>query len=539
MARAIGNEGLEFGVLLAVGTGAALIEDGADRVENLQVVALVMAADVVGFSAPARVVHEVDGLAVVEYVEPVADVRAVAVHRNILFFQALGDDDRDELLEMLLRAIVVGAVRGGHVHAVGMVIGTHDEVRTGLAGRVGAVGSVGRGFGKEAGLAQRAVHFVGGDMVEAAVFIAGLELARAVHPVAARRFDKRERTHVVGLHEGAGALDGVVHMALGREVDDAADVVLGEQALDELLVADIALHEGVVGHTFTLGYVGKVAGVGELIEVDDMIFRILFAEVRNKVRAYESGTAGNEYGFHMLSPALRLFVQFGYAALQAVHPMRDGKAEIAPYLGLTQHAVGWARSLGGVFVRFEGAHHAGQAALRHDGTGKVVPACYALVAVVVDFLHAGLDVGEYGHDSGGKVGGVGRRAYLVDNDAQRVALCTKATHSLDEVISIAREHPRRPNNHGSLGLGQHGFFASQLGRAIHGHRVHSVFFLIGKVSRAVENVVGGNLNDAPSVLRQQCRAKAVDAVGGFEVVFGLVHCGIGRAVDDNVKILCV
>jgi len=117
--------------------------------------------------------------------------------------------------------------------------------------------------------------------------------------VAARRFDKRERAHVVGLHEGAGALDGVVHMALGREVDDATDVVLSEQALDELLVADIALHEGVVGHTFTLSYVGEVAGVGELIEVDDMIFRILFAEVRNKVRAYESGTAGNEYGFHV------------------------------------------------------------------------------------------------------------------------------------------------------------------------------------------------------------------------------------------------
>ena len=298
MARAVGNEGLELGVLPAVGTGAALVEDGADRVEDLQIVALVMPTDIVGFAAPARVEHEVDGLAVVQHVQPVADVRAVAIHRNALFFQALGDDDRDELLEVLFGAVVVRAVGGGHVHAVGVVVGAHDEIRTGLAGRIRGVGRVGRGFGKEAGLAQRAVHLVGGNMVEAAVFIAGLELARAFHPVAARRFDERERAHVVGLHKGAGALDGVVHMALGREVDDSADVVLGEKALDKLLIADIALHEGVVGHAFALSHVGKVARIGKLIEVDDMIFRILLAEVRNEIRSDEPGPASNEYGFH-------------------------------------------------------------------------------------------------------------------------------------------------------------------------------------------------------------------------------------------------
>jgi len=298
VARTVRNEGLEFGVLLAIGTGAALVEDGTHGVQNLEVVALVVAADVVGLAGAARVEYEVDGLAVVENIEPVADVRAVAVHRNALFFQALGDDDGDELLKMLLRAVVVGTVRGGHVHAVGMVVGAYDEVRAGLAGRVRRVGSVGRGFGKEAGLAQRAVHLVSGDVVEAAVLIAGLELARAFHPVAARRLDERERAHVVGLHEGAGALDGVVHMTFGGKVDDAANVILGEQAIDKLLIADIALHEGVVGHAFALSHVGKVARIGKLIEVDDMIFRILLAEVRNEIRSDEPGPASNEYGFH-------------------------------------------------------------------------------------------------------------------------------------------------------------------------------------------------------------------------------------------------
>ena len=40
--------------------------------------------------------------------------------------------------------------------------------------------------------------------------------------------------------------------------------------------------------------VGKVAGVGELVEVDDLVAGIFVDEQAHYVRAYESGSAGDD-----------------------------------------------------------------------------------------------------------------------------------------------------------------------------------------------------------------------------------------------------
>ena len=96
--------------------------------QDLKIVPFVMAANVVGFAAASLVKNEVDGFAVVEHVEPVADVGAVAIHGNGLFREAFADDNGNELFAMLLGSVVVRAVGGGNVHAVGVVVGTHDEV---------------------------------------------------------------------------------------------------------------------------------------------------------------------------------------------------------------------------------------------------------------------------------------------------------------------------------------------------------------------------------------------------------------------------
>ena len=200
---------------------------------------------------------------------------------------------------MLLRTVVVRAVGGGHVHAVGMVIGAHDEVRARLARRVRAVRRVGRGFGEIAGFPQRAVDLVRGNVVESGRLIARLHLAGSVHPVTACRFNEREGAHVVRFHEGAGALDGVVHMAFRGKVHDAPDVVFREQALHQFLVADVALHEGVVGHPLAFLQIVEIARVGELVEIDDAVVRILCAEVRNEIGTDEAGAAGNQYGCHI------------------------------------------------------------------------------------------------------------------------------------------------------------------------------------------------------------------------------------------------
>lgn len=90
-------------------------------------------------------------------------------------------------------------------------------------------------------------------------------------------------------------------MAFRRKVNNAPDVVLSEQLLNKRLVADIPLHKGIVGQALAFLQVVEIARVGELVEIDDMIIRVLPAEVRYKVGSDEAGSAGDENGGHDLS----------------------------------------------------------------------------------------------------------------------------------------------------------------------------------------------------------------------------------------------
>ena len=58
-------------------------------------------------------------------------------------------------------------------------------------------------------------------------------------------------------------------MRLGGEVDDGRRLVLAEDPLDRVAIGDVALHEDVVRIAEHRLERIEIAGVGELIEVDD------------------------------------------------------------------------------------------------------------------------------------------------------------------------------------------------------------------------------------------------------------------------------
>ena len=82
-------------------------------------------------------------------------------------------------------------------------------------------------------------------------------------------------------------------MALGRKVDQGARTVLGEQPLDQRLVADVAAHEDVTPVAVETREVPQIAGVGELVEVHDRLVGV-FEPVEHEVRTDEAGTASDE-----------------------------------------------------------------------------------------------------------------------------------------------------------------------------------------------------------------------------------------------------
>lgn len=99
----------------------------AERLEYLaqhrDVVLLAVGADQVGLAGAAAGEDGPDGRGVVVGVDPVAHVQAVAVELGAHAVDQVGDLARDELLHVLVRAVVVRAVGDSGPHAEGAVPG--------------------------------------------------------------------------------------------------------------------------------------------------------------------------------------------------------------------------------------------------------------------------------------------------------------------------------------------------------------------------------------------------------------------------------
>lgn len=225
------------------------------------------------------------------HVEPVAHLHAVAVHGQVLAGQCVDDHQRDQLLGEVERAVVVRAVGGDHRQAVGVVPGAHEVVAGGLAGRVRAVGLVLVLFGEgRVGLGERAVDLVGRHMQEAE---GRLLVGRQGVPVTAHRFEQAEGAEHVGLHKVFRAVDRAIHMRFRGKVHNGTGFVLGQQAIEQRAVADVALHEDVVRVALERREGLEVARIGQLVEVHDGLVA-LRDPVEHEIGANEACAAGNQ-----------------------------------------------------------------------------------------------------------------------------------------------------------------------------------------------------------------------------------------------------
>ena len=251
-----------------------------DHAQRGDVVPLPVGADEVGLPRAALREDVPDGRGVVLGVDPVADVLALSVELGADAVDDVGDLARDELLHVLVGAVVVGAVGDRGAQAVGAGPGAHEHVGGRLGGAVGARGPIRRLLGELGGVVERqvAVDLVGGDVVVAdAVLTDGLQQAEgALH---------------VGAEERLGVGDGVVVVALGGVVDDR--VVAGDQPVQQLRVADVA-HDELHAVGGQPGDVLGVAGVGQLVQDGDVDVRVVVHHVVDEVAADEAAAARDD-----------------------------------------------------------------------------------------------------------------------------------------------------------------------------------------------------------------------------------------------------
>ena len=269
-----------------------------DHAQDRDVVLLAIGPDEVGLPRAALREDVPDGRGVVLGVDPVADVLAAAVELGADAVDDVGDLPGDELLHVLVGAVVVGAVgdRGAKPVGAGPCADQHVGARLGRAVRRGR--AVGRLLGELGRVVERevAVDLVGGDVV----------VADAVFP---HGFQQAEGALDVGAQEGLGVRDGVVVVGLRGVVHDC--VVARDQPVQQLRVADVA-HDELHAVRWQPGDVLGVAGVGQLVQDGDVDARVVVHDVVDEVAADEAAAARDDdvLGFEDLRHFYPLFTSF-------------------------------------------------------------------------------------------------------------------------------------------------------------------------------------------------------------------------------------
>lgn len=251
-----------------------------DHAQDRDVVLLPIGSDEVCLPRAALGEDVPDGRGVVLGVDPVADVLALAVELGAHAVDDVRDLPGDELLHVLVGAVVVGAVGDGRAQAVGAGPGAHEHVGGRLGARVRAARVVRRLLGELRRVVERevAVDLVGGDVVVAdAVLADGLQKAEgALH---------------VGAQERLRVRDGVVVVALGGVVHDR--VVARHQLVEQRGVADVA-HDELHAVGGQARDVLGVAGVGQLVQDGDVDARVVVDHIVHEVAADEAAAARDD-----------------------------------------------------------------------------------------------------------------------------------------------------------------------------------------------------------------------------------------------------
>ena len=274
-----------------------------DALHDVHVLAL-LAAQVVGLARRALPQRDLDPVAVVLDMQPLAALLAVAVDGQVQPVEGVRDEERQELLRVLARPVGVRAARDERIDAERPDVGEHLQLTAGLRRRVRARRAQRRVLGAP-GRAERdvAVHLIGRNVHEPDLGVA--------HVV-----EQHLGAEHVGEDELSRAEDGPVDVRLGRKVDDRVAAL--RRARDGVGIDDVALVELVLDAL----EVGAVPGVGELVEHHDVLAPL--GQMPDEVRADEARAAGDEnaHRYRVLTAARGTRAARRASAAARVRPFR-------------------------------------------------------------------------------------------------------------------------------------------------------------------------------------------------------------------------
>lgn len=101
------------------------------------------------------------------------------------------------------------------------------------------------------------------------------------------------RTDNVGHHKSAGIADRTVNMRFRSQVDDPVRLVLFEDLQYMPGIGNVGFHEGVIRLVLDILQVLQVPGIGQRIQIDDLITGIFGNKLSHNMGTDKSGSAGD------------------------------------------------------------------------------------------------------------------------------------------------------------------------------------------------------------------------------------------------------
>ena len=112
-------------------------------------------------------------------------------------------------------------------------------------------------------------------------------------PVAAERLEQAEGRHNVGRDEFRRTVNRAIDMGFGREVQYRSRAISCQQSLDLRAIANVPAHEHMARIVLQRDEVAQIAGVTELVEIDDRLIARR-EPVENEIGADEAGASGDQ-----------------------------------------------------------------------------------------------------------------------------------------------------------------------------------------------------------------------------------------------------
>src|ERR1700674_788942 len=103
----------------------------------------------------------------------------------------------------------------------------------------------------------------------------------------------------VGIDESIWSVYGSIHMTFRRKMNDRVQSMVLNELSDEVIIADIAMHEGDLRNAIQISAVPRI---GQGIQDHHHIVRIQHSPVVNEIGADESRSSSHQQFSHDVSP---------------------------------------------------------------------------------------------------------------------------------------------------------------------------------------------------------------------------------------------